>query len=153
YTVADILQPIEQGADAVLMVSGLEESYFTNLARLVLDRQAESSPGLGWTGDIGAVYFRVVRGLGGFPEMSKSIPASSIHVGLTTDEVAHKIRSDRLEDQAAIADAIDLASGWSQTERDAALEAFGHLPARCGEWREAKERYVDTFAGFARAWG
>jgi tryptophanyl-tRNA synthetase len=152
YTVADILQPIERGADAVLMVSGLEESYFANLARLVLDRQAESSPGLGWTGKVGAVYFRVVRGLDGYPKMSKSIPASSIHVGLTSDEIAEKIRTEREEDQAAIMDAVDLASGWSKPDRDAALDAFRERAARPAAWRDIKERYVETFAGFARAW-
>lgn len=152
YTVADILQPIERGADAVLMVSGLEESYFTKLARLVLARQAESSPGLGWTGNVGAVYFRVVRGLAGYSKMSKSIPASSIHVGLTRDELAEKIRSDREEDQAGIMDAIDLASGWSKVDRDAALEAFHERAARPAAWRGVKERYIGTFARFARTW-
>jgi hypothetical protein len=38
YTVADILQPIEQAARSVLMVSGLEEAYFTRLAQLVMRR-------------------------------------------------------------------------------------------------------------------
>lgn len=152
YTVADILQPIEHGADAVLMVSGLEESYFTGLARLVLARQSATSPGLGWTGEIGALYFKVIRGLGGYPKMSKSIPASSVHVGLPIDDIAEKIRSDRDEDQAGIMDAIDLASGWSGDDRDAARDAFSDRPTRQAEWREVKERYVDTFAGFSRAW-
>lgn len=152
YTVADVLQPIEHGADAVLMVSGLEEAYFTGLARLVLNRQAETSPGLGWSGDVGALYFRVIRGLGGYPKMSKSIPASSIHVGLSTDEIVQKIRSDHDEDQVGIMDAIDLASGWCKDDRTAALNAFSDRLVRDAAWREIKEHYVDTFTGFSCAW-
>jgi hypothetical protein len=152
YTIADILQPIEHGAGAVLMVSGLEESYFTRLARLVLDRQAISLPSLGWAGQVGALYFRVIRGLGGYPKMSKSIPASSIHVGQTVGDLAARIGSDLNEDQAAIMDAIDLASGWSTADRDAARTVFDALPERHAEWIEIKQRYVDTFAGFAKTW-
>lgn len=40
YTVADILGPVEDGAGRILMVSGLEEAYFTELSRLILARQA-----------------------------------------------------------------------------------------------------------------
>ncbi|MFC8851248.1 hypothetical protein [Micromonospora sp. NPDC057141] len=58
YTVADLLGPFDNGASNVLMVSGMEEAYFTDLARLVLQRQADAGElSLGWSGRIGGLYF------------------------------------------------------------------------------------------------
>jgi hypothetical protein len=63
YTVADVLGPFDNGAANDLMVSGMEEAYFTDLARLVLHRQADGGElSLGWHGRIGALYFRVLEG-------------------------------------------------------------------------------------------
>lgn len=152
YTVADILQPFDEGCGTVLMVSGIEEAYFTRLAQRVLQRQASSNLGLGWEGEIGALYFRVVRGLAGYPKMSKSIPQSAIHVGLPETELADRILSGRESDQAALLDAIELASGWPAGERAEARAAFEGLPASAGQWRAIRERYLATFAGFARMW-
>ena len=86
YTVADVLEPAENGTGHALMVSGLEEAYFTELARLVLERQgAAGDLSLGWEATIGALYFRVLEGLAGYPKMSKSIPESAIHLGMPND--------------------------------------------------------------------
>jgi len=152
YTVADVLEPVERGRKATLMVSGMEEAYFTKLARIVLERQAVREPGLAWTGLIGALYFRVVRGLGGFPKMSKSLPDSAVHLGLSELEIAARIRSARAEDQPALMDAIDLASGWPEEKRRAARRAFESLPDEAAMWADVKEGYLDTFRGFAGQW-
>lgn len=152
YTVADILQPIEQGRDAVLVVSGLEESYFTKLARLVIQHQQREMPTLSWAGEIGALYFRVVRGLAGYPKMSKSILASAIHLGLTETELERRVLSTSDSDQAAVLDAIDLASGWPGADRAEARATFAALPTSANAWMKLKQRYLETFRGFAQLW-
>jgi hypothetical protein len=152
YTVADILQPIDQAGRSVLMVSGVEEAYFTHLAQLVLKRQLEQVPSLGWSGELGALYFRVVRGLAGYPKMSKSIPRSSLHLGLSEDEIAERILSSRAEDQPAIWDAIDLASGWSPSDRKHASNVYDLLPESAPQWEGIRRRYVATFCEYARIW-
>jgi hypothetical protein len=104
YTVADILGPAEEGAARVLMLSGLEESYFTELSRLVLQRQREAGVlSLGWEVDLGALYFRVLEGLGGYPKMSKSIPASGIHLGMPDDCRSWSMSTGRPSSRAAAA--------------------------------------------------
>ena len=93
---------MENGARRVVMVSGLEEAYFTELSRLVLARQeAAGALSLGWRANIGALYFRVLEGLGGYPKMSKSIPASSIHLGMAAETLAERIFSDEETSQPA----------------------------------------------------
>ncbi|MGH3800523.1 MAG: hypothetical protein ACRDTD_10395 [Pseudonocardiaceae bacterium] len=153
YTVADLLGPAECGTGHILMVSGLEEAYFTELARLVLDRQHESGElSLGWHAAIGALYFRVLEGLAGYPKMSKSIPDSSIHLGMPNDLLAARILTDESASQPPLLSAIELASGWEETDLDLARIAYHHRDADPNTWRLFKRRYLDTFVSYADQW-
>ncbi|GAB3950032.1 nucleotidyl transferase family protein [Streptomyces sparsus] len=153
YTVADILGPAEAGAARMLMLSGLEESYFTELSRLVLKRQKEAGDlSLGWQVELGALYFRVLEGLGGYPKMSKSIPASSIHLGMTDDEIAGRVLGHDEASQRPLLSAIELSSGWAMPEIDQARAAFRHRRQKPSGWEVAKHRFTETFTSFARIW-
>ncbi|WJK34713.1 hypothetical protein [Solwaraspora sp. WMMA2065] len=153
YTVADILGPFEGGAGDVLMVSGVEESYFTDLARLVLHRQAGAGDlSLGWQGGIGALYFRVLEGLAGYPKMSKSIPASSIHLNMAPAEITDRVMRDDEASQAPLLSAIELSSGWDATDITRAREAFADRLLRPGPWRQARREYCRSFTQFAETW-
>lgn len=153
YTVADVLGPSEAGARRTLMLSGLEEAYFTKLARLVLQRQADAGElSLGWRGTIGALYFRVLPGLGGYPKMSKSIPASSIHLGMSPDALRQRICSAAPADQAALLAAIELASGWTQDQLADARLAYAARVQEPTGWQRVQRRYLATFLNFAERW-
>lgn len=153
YTVADVLGPFETGASNVLMVSGMEEAYFTDLARLVLARQSLAGElGMGWTGQIGALYFRVLEGLGGYPKMSKSIPASSIHLTMTPDEISGRVMNDDPAGQQAVLSAIELASGWAAPDVERARQVFTDRVEHPREWRQVRQDFCATFAGFAKTW-
>lgn len=153
YTVADILGPVEAGARHTLMVSGLEEAYFTELARLVLARQADAAAlSLGWSATIGALYFQVLPGFGGFSKMSKSIPDSAIHLGMPADSLRRRICSEDFADQAPLLAAIELSSGWPEGELHDSREAYSVREQDPVRWRAVKRRYLDTFLDFAERW-
>lgn len=153
YTVADILGPLDDGATDVLVVSGIEEAYFTQLARLVLERQgAAGDLALGWQANLGALYFRVLEGLHGYPKMSKSIPASSIHLGMAADEIAQRIRDERDRHQRALLSSIELASGWASDEVDTARRAFSDRSSDPLTWRQVKEHFIDSFLAYRTLW-
>lgn len=153
YTVADVLEPAENGTGHILMVSGLEEAYFTELARLVLERQeAAGDLSLGWEATIGALYFRVLEGLAGYPKMSKSIPESAIHLGMPNDTLAERILTDDPDSQPPLLTAIELASGWSETDLDSARDAYQHRDTEPNPWHQVKCRYLDTFIEYADQW-
>jgi tryptophanyl-tRNA synthetase len=153
YTIADILGPADAGASRILMVSGLEEAYFTDLARLVLTRQATAGElSLGWTTQVGALYFRVLGGLGGYPKMSKSIPDSCINLGMSPDEIAKRVLSDDEVSQPALMSAVELSSGWNDDQISEARTAFADRNAMPQEWRAVKTAYLDTFLRFAHEW-
>lgn len=153
YTVADILGPVEAGMQRVLMISGHEEAYFTQLARIVLARQAAARElTLGWHAEIGALYFRVLEGLDGYPKMSKSIPGSSIHLGMTADALASRILDDGEISQAALLSAIELSSGWGDAALQQAEDAYAARFADPVAWREVRAAYLQTFIKFAKLW-
>lgn len=153
YTIADVLGPVEADADNVLVISGLEEAYFTELARLVLHRQAVAGElSLGWQSTIGALYFRVLPGFGGYPKMSKSIPASSIHLGMPPDLIRTRICSTAPADQIPVLAAIELASGWPEADIAAARDAYTERHQHPAHWRQTQQRYLDTFLDFAERW-
>lgn len=153
YTVADVLGPFDSGAKHVLMVSGMEEAYFTDLARVVLERQAHAGDlGLGWSGHIGALYFRVLEGLAGYPKMSKSIPLSSIHLNMTPDEITDRVMSDDDASQRAVLSAIELSSGWSAADTATAQETFADRAVRPEAWRNVRGEFCRTFSGHAAIW-
>lgn len=153
YTVADVLEPVEHGTGHILMVSGLEEAYFTELARLVLDRQrAAGDLSLGWQATIGALYFRVLEGLAGYPKMSKSIPVSSIHLDMPPDTLADRILAGEPASQPPLLSAIELASGWEEAELRMARIAYQRREVDPNAWQRVKQRYLDTFVNYAEHW-
>ncbi|MFY1700709.1 hypothetical protein ACN28G_02995 [Micromonospora sp. WMMA1923] len=153
YTVADVLGPFDHGAGQVLMVSGVEEAYFTDLARLALQRQADAGElSLGWGGRIGALYFRVLEGLAGYPKMSKSIPASSIHLNMRPAEIAERVLTDDEKSQAALLSAIELGSGWTAVDVDRARDAFADRLLRPNDWYQVRREFCHSFAEFAGVW-
>jgi len=153
YTIADILGPAEEGAQRILVLCGQEEAYFTALARLVLARQASAGElSLGWKATVGALYFRVLEGLGGYPKMSKSIPASSIHLGMTRPELEDRILASDEPSQPALLSAIELSSGWDKDRLMLARSAYARRAADPAGWSAVKEDYVQAFAAYAALW-
>lgn len=153
YTVADVLGPAEAGHRHILMLSGLEEAYFTELSRLALQRQAAAEEtSLGWEATIGGLYFRVLEGLAGYPKISKSIPASSIHLGMSADEMAMRIRDDNPASQGPLLSAMELASGWPDTDIQYARQAFDEHIDTPQRWMAVKEQYLESFRALARQW-
>jgi hypothetical protein len=153
YTVADVLGPADDGADRILMLSGAEEAYFTGLARLVLARQAGAGPlALGWDARVGALYFRVLPGLGGYPKMSKSIPASSIHLAMPADDLAARILDPFPASQEALLAAIELSSGWDDERLTRARTAYSGRDREPASWDRVRREYLDSFLGFAALW-
>ncbi|MFC8796954.1 hypothetical protein ACFT2C_04430 [Promicromonospora sp. NPDC057138] len=154
YTIADILGPLRAGYSRVLMVAGVEEHYFADLARLVLSRAAERYPGQLFPADTAAaaVFLDVVPGLAGYPKMSKSIPDSAINLGEPLDAIRHKIVGDDRTHPGVLLKMMELASDWTA---DAVSEARRSFQARDSDprpWQKARQRYAETLLTYAELW-
>jgi tryptophanyl-tRNA synthetase len=154
YTVADILVPLFRGRRRVLMIAGIEEHYFTRLARLAISRIDATFPGdlIPPGARVGAMYTKLVGGLPPYPKMSKSIPASAINIGDSEDELRRKIIGHGGDNDDVLLQMIEQVSDWSAERcRDAAssFERRHHEPRA---WRRHLESYFEYYRDLARAW-
>ncbi|HXU70396.1 MAG TPA: hypothetical protein VN947_13760 [Polyangia bacterium] len=153
YTVADILKPLFEGRDRVLMLSGIEEHYFTQLARKVVERMNAGEQGFVRPGvQIGALYARLVGGLYPHPKMSKSIPPSAINIGDSTAEIERKILHSHPADERVILQMMELVSDWEPARIEAARLAYEEQADAPLRWMEMKRQYTDFFLGLADLW-
>ncbi len=153
YTVADILKPLFEGRDRVLMLSGIEEHYFTRLARTVLQRMTDGGEAfVAPTAQIGALYARLIGGLHPHPKMSKSIPASAINIGDSPTGIEDKILRCHPLDDAVILQMMELVSDWEPERIESARLAFEQRADSPLRWTAYKREYADFFLGLASLW-
>lgn len=153
YTVADVLEPAEQGYENILMVSGFEEGYFVDLSKIVIDAQRKSDEiTLNMDCEIGALFFEVIRGFGGYPKMSKSIPDSAANLNQSSAEIQQKLLSDDTEDQATIHACMKLASRWDHQQIAGATLAYNKRESDPQAWNTYKKEYLDEFLDLKRLW-
>lgn len=82
---ADFLE-LGQKYDAVLVMLGVDEHRYVRFARQARGRMDEHVP-LRTDFALAAAYTRMVRGFGGHPKFSKSIPGSALDVTTTPTDV------------------------------------------------------------------
>ena len=155
YTVADILEPIlRRDKQRVLVLAGIEESYFTELARIALRRMEEQYPGvfIKQPAAIGAMYTRLIGGLHPYPKMSKSIPASAINLENSEPELVGKILQGPTENDPILLQMMVLASDWSASTLKEVRWAFEHRHDDNRAWNECKQKYFEYFLGLKRTW-
>ena len=93
---SDILLPIlKDKKKLVLVISGVEEFYFTSLAQIVIDSLKQKSGSMaGFVNhdpQICSIFGRLIEGLFPYVKMSKSIPESSISLGDNEKVIRNKI--------------------------------------------------------------
>jgi tryptophanyl-tRNA synthetase len=155
YTVADILEPLlRRDKRRVLVLAGIEESYFTELARIALGRMEERYPGVFFKEpvDVGAMYTRLIGGLHPYPKMSKSIPASAMNLENSEAELVGKILDGPKENDPILLQMMVLASDWSASTLKEVRWVFEHRDENTRAWNEHKQRYFEYFLGLKRKW-
>jgi len=142
---ADNLHPLRNDYDRVVLVLGADN---VGLARRIdaLRRR------VGIAGSVVGLYSYLVPGLGDAPKMSKSIPGSSIHVGMGPDAVRERVLEIGMDgDQPRESPGFRMlchACPFLQFEglRSASPEELEPLP-------DALEAFADYLAGVAQVWG
>ncbi|MCK8621898.1 hypothetical protein [Prevotella sp. E13-27] len=157
--VADILMPIlRDKKKMVLVMSGIEEFYFTTIARLVIERMKESDKGLSaFVSDnpqICSLFGRLIEGLFPYVKMSKSIPESSINIGDSEDTIRNKIMNCGSRNEHVILDMMNLASDWNPQTKIACRAAYEEYitTGRDEFWRKQKAEYTEFFIGIKQIW-
>ena len=158
--VADILLPIvKDKKKLVLVMSGVEEFYFSTLAKLVIESMKIKGGAMSEFVDHGpqicSLFGRLVEGLFPYVKMSKSIPDSSINLGDSAEEIRNKIINCGQRNEFVILDMIMLASNWDHAEKENASKAFHQYMATGtvdSSWVTYKNRYADFFIKLKQLW-
>lgn len=130
----------------VLVMLGLEEHLYVRIAQKVVERM-----NLDMT--IGALYSRVIKGLNGYPKMSKSIPDSSITVDMAPDKIYDLVVNSKDEyekpEDSTIFQMMSAVSYYSPEE----LEKLYKICEEKGdEWLESKKNYAKILIDICGAW-
>ncbi|HYI01804.1 hypothetical protein [Hyalangium sp.] len=155
YTVADILEPlICRGKRRVLVLAGIEEHYFADLARLVIPKMNADYPGMFLPKDshVGGLYARLIGGLHPYPKMSKSIPESAINLNDSEAVLRAKILDAHSVNDPVLLQMMTLVSDWSVPELQQAREAFRDRTEQPQPWAQARQKYFEFFLGLKRSW-
>ena len=144
---ADTVSPLESDEyGRALLVLGADN---VGLGSRVDDLRATA----GVAGSIVGLYSHLVPGVDDTPKMSKSIPGSSIHLGMAPDEVRERVRDPALDApdpaESVVYRMLRHASPFGGTERAALRESCA---AGDDRWTDAVEEYADYLAEAADQW-
>lgn len=131
--------------DVVVML-GLEEHQYVLLARKALERMKMNF-------NIYGMYSRIIKGLNGYPKMSKSILASSIRVDMSKDEIMNAIVNEKDQygkpDDSVI---YQLMSNVSLYSLEELKKIYIECESRSKEWDDIKISYGDMLADICKKW-
>ncbi len=136
----------EEGYNNVLIMLGLEEHLYVLLAKKVVSR-------LNLPMNIGAMYSRIIKGLNGYPKMSKSIPGSAI----TVDMRPEIIRDLILNREGLYIDPLDsvvyqMMCSVSYYNSDELERLYEVCRAGGPLWRKRKAEYADMLIEICSRW-
>lgn len=145
---ADFLA-LGQQHDAVLVVLGVDEHRYVRFAQRVLDRLDEHVP-LRSDFVLTAAYTRMVRGFGGHPKFSKSIPGSAIDVTTPPAQVQRLLAAEPpVPEESA---AYQLMCQLPRYDPATLMDLHGHCAEGGPAWRRAVGELADHLIGIHDLW-
>lgn len=132
--------------DNVLVMLGIEEHLYVQIAQKIVDRMNLDM-------SVGALYSKIIKGLNGYPKMSKSIPKSAITVDMEAEEIYDLVvnSEDNYDnaDDSTIFQMMCAVSYYSNSE-------LKELRKKCikggEEWKKAKENYAKILIKICEEW-
>ena len=132
--------------DNILVMLGLEEHLYVQIAQKVVERMNLDM-------SIGALYSRIIKGLNGYPKMSKSIPDSSITVDMSEDKIYDLVVNSKDEyknpEESTIFQMMSAVSYYSSNEL---LKLYEKCIIGGSEWREEKKEYAKVLTKICKEW-
>ena len=132
--------------DNVLVMLGLEEHLYVQIAQKVVDRMKLDM-------SVGALYSRIIKGLNGYPKMSKSIPDSSITVDMTPDKIYDLVVNSKDQyntpEDSTIFQMMSAVSYYT-------IDELRELREKCirggADWHEEKKGYAKVLTRICKEW-
>lgn len=143
--IADFITLSESYSDIVVML-GLEEHKYVRLARLMMQRMNCES-------NLYSIYSRIIRGLNGYPKMSKSIRGSAITVDMEPSEIRHFILNEPdtydIPENSVIYQMMTAVSDYSAEDIAAIYKACSE---KSSDWKLWKSDYSERLVKICKSW-
>ncbi|WP_291413092.1 hypothetical protein [Actinophytocola sp.] len=138
-----------QDHDAVLVMLGVDEHRYVRFAQQVRDRLDEHAP-LRAEFALSAAYTRMVRGFGGHPKFSKSIPGSALDVTIRPEDV-HRLLADEppVPEESAT---YQLMCQLPRYDSATLLDLHRHCREHGSTWRTAVAEFADYMTWLIDLW-
>lgn len=145
--VADFIHlGIVDNYDDVLVMLGLEEHLYVQIAQKVVDRMNLNM-------SVGALYSRIIKGLNGFPKMSKSIPDSAITVDMSPEKiydlVVNSCDNYQLPEDSTI---FQMMSAVSYYDSNELMDLYEICKNGGSVWKEKKKEYAKVLTNICKEW-
>lgn len=143
--IADFIELSRYYSSSVVML-GLEEHKYVRLARMLVER-------MGSNYNICSVYSRIIRGLNGYPKMSKSLRGSAITVDMQPSEIRSFIigEPDNFDtpENSVLYQMMSAVSYYSTEE---IAEIYAECQRRDSSWGERKKDYAERLVEICMNW-
>lgn len=132
--------------DNVLVMLGLEEHLYVQIAQNVVERMQLNM-------SIGALYSKIIKGLNGYPKMSKSIPNSAITVDMSPEKIYDLVVNGK-DDYASPEDStiFQMMTAVSYYTVDELRDLREKCVRNDSSWIESKKNYAKVLTRICREW-
>lgn len=141
---ADFLSlAMRDGYENILVMVGLEEHLYVRLAQKVIERMKLPVR-------FGAVYSKIIKGLNGYPKMSKSLPGSSITVDMSKEEMTKLIMNEKDSsnpEESVVYQMMCSVSYYSAQDLEDIKKVYGN-----DKWVEYKRNYCNMLYDICKKW-
>lgn len=144
----DFLHPLMKWEyEQVIIMLGIDEHKLT-----IGTQQFQEDAGV--DGTIAGLHTKLIKGVNGYPKMSKSLPESVISLDMDSDAIRDRIQSPgdsyNRPRESVVFQMMCLASTYSMPELD---ELHEYCAEGGAAWEQAKEEYADYVVELAEMWG
>lgn len=137
---------MEEGNKHILVMLGLEEHLYVLLTKKVVSR-------MNLPFHVGAIYSRIIKGMNGYPKMSKSIPGSAITVSMAAEEIKSKIMDQEDDYETPLNSVVyQMMCGVSYYSPEELNELFRICQEGGSLWQKRKSEYADMLIDICSKW-
>jgi len=137
----------------VLVVLGIDEHKYVNFAKKVIEKASREHADWFMNKHYSAMYSGMLKGLYGFPKMSKSFPDSGIRVDMSAETIREKITNGETVTSFPETNVIYQMIAWASLyDKEQIEEAYIECKKQSSLWKKIKNEYIIHLSGLCKRW-
>lgn len=148
--IADFVHLLAGKYDSVLVFLGIDEHKYVHMASDVVSKLITN--GRLKEKILASMYSSIIKGLNGYPKMSKSFPESSIHVSMTPDQIRQCVLEEKNVKTPEDNVIYQMLSTVSYFTYNQISEAYECCKLNNNRWNKFKKDYVEQLVDIIQKW-